>query len=383
MIATPNPTPSPQAAAVPPGGSTPPSQRRSQFEPLFAASISGPEGIALDPNVLATNAALTLLFVFFFGLTAEIFNSTIDENRDEIEGWMHRLTHGPLRFLAPLAELDGRLDRLSESGRRGAFVHALVVLALIAFVYGFLSPDFGLNASSLILVAALVAGVGFVTYLSEGGTALLVRRRHGAPSTVRLYGTAVGVAIVCVLASRVVGFAPGLVYGFMASSVILTPLALGRREEASLVLVPALALLAVALVAWILLQPIQAATSTDGTWYMALVEAVLSTIFVAGLEGLLFNLLPLHFMDGAVVMRWSRIGWGLTFGTVMFLWWQLLLNRDAAYVNAFRHTSVDAVIGVLVVFMLTTGVTWTFFRLREHPEPETETEVEGEAQVEA
>jgi hypothetical protein len=293
------------------------------------------------------------------------------------------LTHGPLRVLAPLAELDGRLDRLSESGRRGAFLHALVVLALIAFVYGFLSPDFGVNASSLVLVAALVAGVGFVTYLSEGGTSLLARRRHGASSTVRLYGTAVGVAVVCVLASRLVGFAPGLVYGFMASSVILTPLALGRREEASLVLVPALALLAVALVAWLLLQPIQAATSTDGTWYMALVEAVLSTVFVAGLEGLLFNLLPLHFMDGAVVMRWSRIGWGLTFGTVMFLWWQLLLNRDAAYVDAFRQTSVSAVIGVLVVFMLTTGVTWTFFRLREHPEAETETEAEGEAQAEA
>jgi hypothetical protein len=58
----------------------------------------------------------------------------------------------------------------------------------------------------------------------------------------------------------------------------------------------------------------------------------------------------------------------------MFLWWQLLLNRDAAYVDAFRQTSVAAVIGVLVVFMLTTGVTWTFFRLREHPEAETETE---------
>ena len=62
------------------------------------------------------------------------------------------------------------------------------------------------------------------------------------------------------------------------------------------------------------------------------------------------------------------------FATVTFLWWQLLLNQDAAYVQAFEQTNVQVVLFTLGVFMLTTGGIWSYFRFRPSPPDD-----EGEA----
>lgn len=50
---------------------------------------------------------------------------------------------------------------------------------------------------------------------------------------------------------------------------------------------------------------------------------------VAGVEGLLFGLLPLRFLDGPVVMRWSRAAWGslISLGGLGFV--TLLLGASA------------------------------------------------------
>jgi hypothetical protein len=282
-----------------------------------------------------------------------------------------------LRFLSPLAKADSMLDRLTEAGRAGAILHGFVVLALSGLIYGFLSPDFGLNGKSLVLFASLVIGLGFVTYLVEGGSSLLARRLHGARATVRIYGTAVIVSVLCVIASRLINFEPGIVYGFIASSIILSPVALGKREEARLILLPAIALLALSVVAWIALQPVQAAAASSDTWYLALLDTILATIFVVGIEGLFLQMIPLRFMDGAAVMRWSRLAWVLMFGTITFLWWQLLLNRDSAYLDAFKHSSVWLAIVALLFFMATTGGVWLYFRYRTRFEGSESEEVEA------
>ncbi|HEY7590382.1 MAG TPA: FGLLP motif-containing membrane protein [Candidatus Limnocylindrales bacterium] len=373
----PTPTPTATAAASPtptgevlgetggpsrPGG-TP---RGNPFLPSLASSLGALERPPLDGDVLITNLIATIVFVFLFGLTAEVFNGTLDANRAEVEGWWRRLARGPLRFLGPILRVDTALDRLGESGRRGLVVHGLLVLALVGVIYGFLSPDFGLNASSLVLFASLVLGLGLVTYWTEGSASALGARRYKARASVRVYGTAVLVAIVSVAASRVIAFSPGLIYGFVASAVVITPAALAKRDDALLVLLPAAGLLAICLAAWALLGPV-AGLAANGGWEAALLEAVLAIVLVAGLETLVFTMIPLRFMDGAVVMRWSRPAWVLVFGTVTFLWWQLLLNQNAAYAAAFRQTSVQLVLGMLLLFMLTTGAFWGYFRFRSAP----------------
>ena len=74
-------------------------------------------------------------------------------------------------------------------------IRIALILGVTGLVYGFLSPDFGLDATSVLLFASIVAGVGFVTFLSEGGGAFLASTRMRAPASVRLYVAAVAIAL--------------------------------------------------------------------------------------------------------------------------------------------------------------------------------------------
>jgi hypothetical protein len=322
--------------------------------------------------VLATNALLALLFVLLFGLTSEVLNSTLDEHRPIVEGWADRLVKRRLRFLRPIARADAWIDGLGQRGRAGAIAQVVAVLALLGVVYGFLSAGFGFNRSGLVLVLSMMVGLAVILYLNYGGKALVVERLHHAPATVRAYGSAIFIAAVCVIASRWLDFHPGLLYGFVATTVILRPVDLTPRHQARMVLGPAFAVLAASLIAWALLDPLRAATADTDAFLPALAQAVLGIVFIGGLESLLFGLLPIRFMDGSKVMRWSRPVWALIYLLVVFLWVQLLLNRDEAYVDAFRQTGIVAVFVMLGFFMATTGVVWTYFWRRDRAEEAAE-----------
>ena len=64
------------------------------------------------------------------------------------------------------------------------------------------------------------------------------------------------------------------------------------------------------LLAWLALGPLRVAAQ-DGSWLTALAVTVAAAIFVGGLEGVFYSLIPLSFMDGAVLWRWSRVAWAL------------------------------------------------------------------------
>ena len=135
----PEPSPSPPAVVVEPS----PSPSGNPFVPALASFIDGPGPI--DPAVVGTNLLLTLLVVFLFGLTAEIFNSTMDANRAVVHGWWMRLITGPLAFVHGINFTGAGLSRLSGTGRFGSIVRVLTILGLTGLIYGFLSPDFGLD----------------------------------------------------------------------------------------------------------------------------------------------------------------------------------------------------------------------------------------------
>jgi hypothetical protein len=361
-------TPGPSQAIVVPAPS--PGAKGNSYVPALVNLIGGPDAGTIEAAVIATNLLLTLLVVFFFMLTAEIFNSTMDANRDVVHGWWMRVLSGPLAFLGAMTFTGDGLDRLSGTSRVGSILRVLTILTLLGLIYGFLSPDFGLNPQSLVLFISLVIGLGFITYFSEGSSSRLARTRYRADASIKLYGAAVAVAILAVIVSRSIDLEPGLMYGFIASAVIIAPVALAKRDDATLVLVPAFGLLIVSLSAWLLLGPVRVAAA-GGAPAPAVVETILGIIVIGGLEGLFITMIPLRFLDGSTVMGWSRVAWALTFGTVTFLWWQLLLNQDAAYSAAFEQANVRIVMFTLVAFMLTTGSVWLYFRFRRSP-PGTE-----------
>jgi hypothetical protein len=95
-----------------------------------------------------------------------------------------------------------------------------------------------------------------------------------------------------------------------------------------------------------------------------LADTVAASIFVGGLEGVFYSMIPLSFMDGAVVWRWSRVAWAVIFGVTTFLFWQLVINQYAAYLDAFKQPTVLAILLILAVYGTLTVATWLYFRWR-------------------
>jgi hypothetical protein len=330
--------------------------------PAFASSIQASDGFTIDPDVLLTNLFLTGLVILIFGLTSAVFNSTIDDNRDDIAEAIHAGAKKLWFVSVPILALNRVARSTTERARLSTPARVAVILAVTGLIYGFLSPDFGFNLKSLLLFVALVIGLGFGTYLQEGGSALLAIRRYHVDSSVRLFGAGIVVAIVCVALSRLAGLQPGFVYGFIASSVILSPIALDRRASANLVIWPSVALLVASIGAWLVLGPIHQAALLDGSWFNVLADTVAASIFIGGLEGVFYSMIPITFMDGAVVWRWNRLAWLVIFGTATFLFWQLVINQYAAYLDAFRQPTILAILLILLVYGTLTIATWAFFR---------------------
>jgi hypothetical protein len=202
-----------------------------------------------------------------------------------------------------------------------------------------------------------------VTYAGEGTSALIAIRRYHAQSGVRVYATAVLIAIASVLLARGLEFRPGIVYGFVASSVVLAPVMLSRRQSAQVVLWPAAGLLGLSIVAWLALGPLGALAANGGA-LPELAEAIVTTVFVAGLEGVFYGMLPITFMDGSAVYRWNRFAWAGIFGVATFLFWHLILNQYSAYLDAFRQSAVTTAIALVLFYAAVTLGTWAFFRVR-------------------
>lgn len=369
-MAKPDPSPTGGVLAVqgtPGSGGQPSTDGLAAFEhmtlPTVVAETQGAAALSTDLGVLGTNLALTIVVVITFGLTSSLFNSTIKSNREEIDGWlaagsrrMDSMTDAGRAFRMALDEIPGRRFV-------GRPIRVALILGVTGLVYGFLSPDFGLDASSVLLFASIVIGVGFVTFLTEGGGALLASRRMRAPASVRVYVAAVLIALVCVGLTRLMDFQPGILYGFVASSVFLGTVVLDRRQSATLVIVPALALLAASLLAWALIPAVRPFAEADGAWWLVIIQAALVTVFVAGIEGLFYAMIPITFMDGATVFEWNKLVWAGLFGLATFLFWHLLLNQNDAYIDALRQTRVTVALGLVLLYAVVTLGTWLFFRI--------------------
>lgn len=328
------------------------------------ASVTDLEHVSGSLDVIGTNILLALVLLLAIGLTSALFNATLDENRAEISRWFSRGSALVATLYRPLVRTVETHAGPIPRSRGWATVGRLgVVLGMTALIYGFLSPDFGFDGRSAVMFVSLLVGLGIVTYLAEGGSVLVSSVRIHVPAGIRIYGVALTIAIGSVILSRLIDFKPGVLYGFVASAVLLVPVSLERRQEAEIVLIPTMLLLIVSLLAWLLLLPLRLAGLGDESWLLGLLEAVAAIVFVAGLEGAFFNLIPIDFLDGATIARWNRVVWAVIFGFTGFLFWHLLLNQNKSYLAAFAETKVVAAFAIVGAFTIATVGLWIYFHM--------------------
>jgi len=356
---TPTPAPTPTARG---GLSKDDLENLGPPQSELVASVPAPDEISTDPDVIGTNIFLTLLVVFAFAFTSTLFNQTLDANRREIEGWVGR-------YFTPVQRFGSLVGRGYEAvAERQPWVQQAagpaVILVLIGLINGFLSPDFGLNTKGVVLFASLLVGAGAITYAYKGGQVLFTARRLRLRAGVKLYVVALAIAAVSVLLSRLVGFRPGFLFGFVASYTLLAPAALDRKQSGQLIFFPSIALLALSIIAWLLVIPLREVTEgTDAGWAALPVGAAVA-VFVGGLEGLFFSMIPLSFMDGAKIAQWNRLLWFLMFAAAAFLFWHVLLNQEGAYLHALPERKVIAALSLLAFYSIVTVGTWAYFRQR-------------------
>jgi hypothetical protein len=357
---TPGPQPEPPAPPAPVEvHSTQPAA-----EPKIFRDIPSPADIfSTKASTVSTNMLITAIVVLLLLISSALFNQTVEENRKEIEGMFRGV-------VTPFRRAFGVVRRGTHIIYAGPpwmdrVIGPFLVLSLTGLIYGFLEPGFGFNQRSAVVFMSLVISGGIVTYVYDGGKAI-VNRRQGVPSAVRLYPAALGIAIVSVALCRLVDFQPGIVFGFIASAVVIGRAQRSNRQEGLVILWPTLAMLVVSLGAWVLASPLgDFANNHPNSMWASLPESAAIAIFVVGLEGLFCVLLPLRFMDGEAFWRWNKYAWLAVYGVVAFLFWQIMFNREEAYFDALRQTKAVGALGVFAAYLVVTVGTWAYFRVRE------------------
>ena len=348
-VASPSPVATDAGAAPVPGGEPSASDSGGAVVPPggFVASITTPSNVTMDPTVALQSAVLALLILFLMPFPAQLFNSTVEEHRDEIRGWF-----------APLA----RGLRSAGSGI-GAFwrspVGIVAFLVVSALLYALLDPTFSLSVDGLITIVGILAGLVVVTALFSVPAVLWHGRRGDRPVIEAIPFTLL-IAVVCVGISRLADFQPGYLYGLIIGlgfARTLDPSGEGRSGAAAAALMLVSALLAWVGLGWMVDAGIQG-------FVAVVIATILAAIMVAGLEGVAFGLLPIRSLPGEPIYAWNRIVWGGLIFVGLFAFMHVLINPQSGYLADSSRTPLFTMLALLIGFGVASVAFWGYFRFR-------------------
>ena len=319
-----------------------------------AGDLSGDLGIILT-NILFGGFTLVLML-----LSAEIFNQTLEENEPEIKRWFRRVSK-PLKALFGVI---GDAGRLITDGRGVAGLLApIVLLALAALLYGLEEPGYGVNNQSAVIFISFLAAFAVLTYVYDGGQ-LLMTNSFGIPGSIRLFPAGIFVALFCIAFTRLLGFQPGIIYGFIAAHTLVAGSVITRDQEGRQILFPALVLLTVCAAAFLLLAPARDLATDNSSLWAAIPEGVAVGIFVGGLEGLFFQMVPIKWMDGHRLWAWSKLVWLGVTGIIAFLFWHVLLNAESQSFDTLSKTTPLIALLLMGLCFGSTLALYLFFRIK-------------------
>ena len=321
--------------------------------------LSGDLGIILT-NILLGGFTLVLML-----LSAEIFNQTIEENEDDIKNWFGRIS-GPLKGFFGVF---GDIGRLITDGRGVAGLLApIVLLALAALLYGLEEPGYGINEQSVVIFISFLAAFAVLTYVYDGGQ-LLITNSYGIPGSIRLFPAGILVALFFIAVTRLLGFQPGLIYGFIAAHTLVAGAVITRDQEGRQILFPALVLLTISAAAFLLLGPARDLATDNNSLWASIPEGIAVGVFVGGLEGMFFQMVPVKFMDGHRLWTWSKPVWLAVTGVVAFLFWHILLNAESQSFDTLSETTPAIALLLMGLCFGMTLAMYLFFRIKNARAP--------------
>lgn len=331
-------------------------------------------------NVVITSAAIVLIT-----FPAQMFNSTLDENYVEILAiWRRFLWRmGGRRRLARKRRAQWAArnsQKPDEKSPRRELATLLSVLVAGSLIGGFRDPSFGFTLSSVANFAGTLLALA-VLIAAPWATAYIYRRikRRRTVAKLRAIPAGIAIAVVSVLISRMAHFQPGYLYGVVCGVAFAHKLA--KKEEGHVVSLESAATLVTAVVAWMAFVPVDAAALRPGSsFWVALADDWLASIFVGGLVGVTIGLLPLRFLPGGTLFKWNRLAWAALFGIASFGVVAIMLRPSSGPARPGSAPLVTAI----VLFVLFGGVSVAFreYFARRHPAGDNESRVTAPTGVE-
>ncbi len=249
-------------------------------------------------------------------------------------------------------------------------------MAVCALIYWFLNPYFTNGLKGISLYISLALGIAIVT-LSYDGTQLLVSRRAGVQGVIRVFPIAILIAIVCVALSRAIQFRPGLIFGFVGAYTAVTSsqMVLKSEEEkdvkqrAVAILLGIGVVLIISLTAFFLRGLLYETAWREGDAWRYLVEDILVAAFAIGLEGLVFSLVPMDFLDGKRVFTWNRRVWLIAVLLTTFIFYHIIINPDDKLADAVKDAKKYVMIALVILFLIISLGMWLYFKGRRKALP--------------
>ena len=217
-------------------------------------------------------------------------------------------------------------------------------------------PDFGFNGASVRLTLAMLLAV---VAINVGLTAIVMRVAHRAfdvRAMLQPMPAALALVGISVLVSRLAGISPGFLFGVVLGVVYARELRL--RDEGRLGALGVGLTIAAGLLAW-LGYGIASTASGPGFWNNLAIETF-AAITLEALGTLVIALLPIDFLDGRTIFRWSKPAWiGLYAVTLLvFLFVVVPMSGNWGTMSApiFGWGTLFVVFGVVAI------ATWALFR---------------------
>jgi hypothetical protein len=312
----------------------------------LVTALPRPDDVDFSLGALMASAAVVAGMLFLIAFPGELFNSTLETHYDEIRGWFG---------LGP--------KRLADQAGRSQIIPFVLFLLAGGVLVSLLNPAFGFDKSSLAAAGGLTIAIGIVTLAYDGPTLAYVRRYHGDWGRLVILPGTILLGVACVVLSRVVHFLPGYFYGLIAGLAFRRQIAdavKGRLTAFSTGLV-----LALSVASWLAMAPVSEAADKPGASLGLLVlEAALGGIFWCGLDSLVIGMLPLRFLGGSEVRKWSRLGWTVLFVLTQLAFVHILLRPSTGYVADTTHSPTLIVVALFVAFALFSISFWAYFRYR-------------------
>jgi len=346
---SPNSTDQPVAApTTPSGGGAPVVGGGGPDDPtVFGTSLRTPFEVFNTPGaVIAGAIAGAAAFLLFVAIPAELLHATVRENYHRLPAW-----GGSWRT---------RLNAWSERVQRrvGRTASLVAAIALVAALSTLVDPNAGFTAATFRLGLAIAVSLLVVNLL--GGLLLrtAAKRWFDVDIVQRILPGAILLTAATVLLSRLFGVAPGLLFGLVLGIQLAREL---RQDQSGrLAAFVTTVLLGFGIGAWLLYGASVSLGSTEPNFAELLWRETLVAITVESLSSLVIVMIPIMFMDGRDIWRWSKPLWaGLAVVSVV-VFAIIILPLPGSWAETSGPLAQTVVL--FVGFMVLTAVIWAVFR---------------------